>query len=64
MSVWSWLSKPVRWLRTGYPQRAPHHGYVPLLALVPSRSEVENLPEAGEDPEPLIPRHRAGATRR
>lgn len=33
----------------------PHHGYVPLLALMPSRSEVENLPEAGEDPEPRIP---------
>ena len=49
MSVRSWLSKPVRWLQAGYPHRAPRHGYVPLLALMPSKSEVENLPEASED---------------
>jgi hypothetical protein len=49
------LSKPVRWLRAGYPQGAPRHGYVPLLALMPSRSEAENPPEAGEDLVPRIP---------
>ena len=62
MSVRSKLSTSVRWLRAGYPQGAPRHGYVPLLALMPSRSEVENPPEAGEDPVPRIPRPRAGAT--
>jgi len=63
MSLPSWLSKPVRWLRAGYPHGAPRHSYVPLLALMPSKAvEVEDLRQGGEDPLPRICRDRAGTS--
>jgi hypothetical protein len=30
MSLSSYLTKPLGWLRAGYSARAPRHGYVPL----------------------------------
>jgi hypothetical protein len=36
MSLSSYLTKPLGWLRAGYPARAPRHGYLPLIALMPS----------------------------
>jgi hypothetical protein len=36
MPLSSYLTKPLGWLRAGYSARAPCHGYVPLLALMPS----------------------------
>lgn len=52
MSLPSCLTKVVRWLRAGYPQGAPAHGYNPLMALMPSTAaEIENKLD-----EPLPPR--------
>ncbi len=54
MSLPSRLTKAVRWLRAGYPQGAPRHGYLPLVALMPSKAaEIENKLSADE---PLPPR--------
>ncbi len=68
MSLPSWLSKLVRWLRAGYPQGAPRHSYVPLLALMPSKAvEVEDLRQAGErsaTAHPPTPRRHCGAVER
>jgi len=65
MSLPSWLSKPVSWLRAGYPKGAPRHGYAPLLALMPSKAvEAEDLRQAGEGSLPRIRPHRAGAADR
>ena len=36
MPLSSYLTKPLRWLRAGYPAQAPPHAYVPLIALMPS----------------------------
>jgi Protein of unknown function (DUF3349) len=36
MSLPSYLTRPLTWLRAGYPSGAPRHGYVPLIALIPS----------------------------
>jgi hypothetical protein len=47
MSLSSSLTRPLRWLRTGYPEEAPRHGYIPLIALVPSpatRSRTRPMP--------------------
>ena len=51
MPLWSYLTKPLRWLRAGYPSGAPPHGYVPLIALMPSPAlQLEDLLDAGELP--------------
>lgn len=36
MSLSLYLTKARRWLRAGYPVGAPRHGYVPLIALMPT----------------------------
>jgi hypothetical protein len=36
MSLSSYLTRPLGWLRAGYSVRTPRHGYVPLIALMPS----------------------------
>jgi hypothetical protein len=38
MSLLSRLTRAVRWLRAGYPQQAPRRGYVPLIALMPTKT--------------------------
>ncbi len=59
MSLRSCLGKPVRWLRAGYPRRNPHHGYMPLLALMPSKTaNLENLAPTGEPAALRVPRPR------
>ena len=51
MPLWSYLTKPLRWLRADYPSEAPPHGYVPLIALMPSQAlQREDLLDAGELP--------------
>ena len=45
MPLSSYLTKPLRWLRAGYPAQAPPHAYVPLIALMPSpAAQVEDRP--------------------
>ena len=54
MPLSSYLTKPLRWLRAGYPAGAPRHGYVPLIALMPSpAAQAGNLPD-GDDPLVLL----------
>jgi hypothetical protein len=44
----SYLTKPLRWLRAGYPQ-APLHEHVPLIALMSSPpAQLEDLLGPGE----------------
>lgn len=51
MPLSSYLAKLLRWLRAGYPPRAPAHGHVPLMALMPSpAAQLEDLLAAGELP--------------
>jgi hypothetical protein len=51
MPLSSYLTKPLRWLRADYPSGAPPHGYIPLIALMPSRAaQLEDLLDAGELP--------------
>ena len=51
MPLSSYLTKPLRWLRAGYPAQAPPHAYVPLIALMPSpAAQVEDLLHTGELP--------------
>jgi hypothetical protein len=37
MALPSFLAKVVSWLRAGYPDGAPEHAYVPLIALLGSQ---------------------------
>ena len=54
MPLSSYLTKPLRWLRAGYPKGAPPHGHVPLIALMPSpAAQLEDLLHTGELPVPL-----------
>jgi hypothetical protein len=49
MPLPSYLTKPLRWLRAGYPAGAPRHGYVPLIALMPGpAAQAENLPDGAD----------------
>ena len=50
MSLRKSLTRAVRWLRAGYPQQAPRHGYVPLIALMPCSkpTKVADRPDAEE----------------
>jgi hypothetical protein len=49
----SYLTKPLRWLRAGYPAGAPRHGYVPLIALMPSpAAQTEDPVDADQQWEP------------
>jgi len=51
MPLSSYLTKPLRWLRAGYPSGAPPHGHVPLIALMPSpAAQLEELLDADELP--------------
>jgi hypothetical protein len=60
MSLSSYLTKPLRWLRAGYPTLAPRHGYVPLIALMPgSAGEIEDPPDIEEFGAPLTPPRQA-----
>jgi hypothetical protein len=57
MALPSRLTKVVSWLRAGYPRRAPRHGYVPVMALMPGKAaNLEKLPGAGTAPAPGISR--------
>jgi len=48
MALPSYLTKPLRWLRAGYPPEAPPRGHVPLIALMPSpAAQFEDLLDAG-----------------
>jgi hypothetical protein len=49
MSLSSYLTRPLRWLRAGYPPEASRHGYLPLIALMPSpATQTEDPPDAAE----------------
>jgi hypothetical protein len=49
MPLSSYLTKALRWLRAGYPPRAPRHGYVPLIALAPGPdAQTEDPLDAAE----------------
>ena len=49
MALLSLLAKAIGWLRNHYPQRAPRHGYVPLIALMPgATANVAEQPYAAE----------------
>jgi hypothetical protein len=51
MPLSSYLTKPLRWLRVGYPTGAPPHGHIPLIALMPSpAAQLEDLLHTGELP--------------
>ena len=51
MPLSSYLIKPLRWLRVGYPTGAPPHGHIPLIALMPSpAAQLEDLLHTGELP--------------
>ena len=51
MPLSSYLTKPLRWLRAGYPSGAPPHGHIPLIALMPSpAAQLEDLLNADELP--------------
>jgi len=57
MPLPSYLTKPLRWLRAGYPSEAPPHGYVPLIVLMPTpAAQLEDLLDAGELPASQLPR--------
>jgi hypothetical protein len=52
MPLSSSLTKPLRWLRAGYPAQAPRHGYVPLMALMPGpAAQAVHPPDEHEHPE-------------
>jgi hypothetical protein len=52
MSLSSYLTKPFGWLRAGYPARTPRHGYVPLIALMPSpAAQTDNPLDKDEHPD-------------
>ena len=61
MSLPSNPTKPLRWLRAGYPSGTPRHGHVPLIALMTSpAAQIGNLPDADETSGPQgAPRPRA-----
>jgi len=61
MSLLSYLAKPLRWLRAGYPSGAPRIGFIPLIALMTSpAAQTGNPPDAGETSGPQgAPRPRA-----
>jgi hypothetical protein len=64
MSLSSSLTGPLRWLRTGYPKEAPRHGYIPLIALMPSQAtQTQDPPGAVQQPALLTGPHPAGDTR-
>lgn len=49
MSLSPYLTRPLRWLRASYPSEAPRHGYLPLVALMPSpATQTEDPPDAAE----------------
>jgi Protein of unknown function (DUF3349) len=49
MALLLFLAKAIGWLRGGYPQGAPRHGYVPLIALMPgAAANVAEQPYAAE----------------
>ena len=51
MPLSSYLTRLLRWLRTGYPQGAPPHRHIPLIALMPSpAAQLEDLLHTGELP--------------
>ena len=51
MPLSSYLTRPLRWLRADYPPGAPPHGYVPLIALMPSpAAQFEDLLDTDELP--------------
>jgi hypothetical protein len=51
MSLSTYLTRPLRWLRAGYPKAAPRHGYIPLIALMPCpAAQTENPPDAAGQP--------------
>jgi hypothetical protein len=61
MSLSSYLARPLRWLRAGYPPGAPRHGYVPLIALMPGpATQVRDAPGAAEQPALGTAPHPAG----
>jgi len=61
MSLSSYLTKPLRWLRAGYPALAPRHGYVPLIALMPGpAAQIEDPLDTEELPALLTPPRQAG----
>ena len=54
MSLSSYLARPLRWLRAGYPAGAPRHGYVPLIALMPSpAAQMEDRPSGPSSAPPI-----------
>ncbi len=62
MSLSSYLTKPLRWLRAGYPSGSPRHGHVPLIALMASpAARTGNPPHADERPVLLTPGIRQAA---
>jgi len=64
MSLSSYLTRPLRWLRVGYPAGAPRHGYSPLIALMPSpATQTKDPPDAAEQPALLTVPHPAGDAR-
>lgn len=65
MSWPSVLSKPVRWLRAGYPDGAPGHGYNPLIALMPGKAaDGEDQADADEPAATRVLRPAGEAARR
>jgi hypothetical protein len=51
MPLSSFLTRLLGWLRAGYPSEAPPHGYVSLIALMPSpAAQLEDLLDADELP--------------
>jgi hypothetical protein len=56
----SCLTRPLRWLRAGYPARAPRYGHVPLIALMSGPApQPGNLPDADDLPVLLSSPHKA-----
>jgi hypothetical protein len=65
MSLMSSLTRPLRWLRAGYPPGSPRHGYIPLIALMPGpAAQIEDPPDAAEQPALLPAARLAGDARR
>jgi hypothetical protein len=60
MSLSSYLTKALRWLRADYPPGAPRHGYVPLIALTPSPAANRGPLDAAGSPVLLTSSHPAG----
>jgi len=64
MPLPSYCTKPLQWLRAGYPPEAPRHGYIPLIALMPSAAtQIEDPLDAEEHPVLLSAPHPADDTR-